>query len=142
MLDYLSKTRDAATLAAAGGDSEQSAGEQAEPTYMTSSEWDELSEEKRDQHLLLLADHLTDCAEDDFLDHMAAKLENQSYWQSGQEARGKGLKLTDCPMVPGPEQDDWVRGFLYAENADIGDEQETSEGETTKPGQPVDLDDL
>lgn len=35
-------------------------------------------------------------------------------WDSGHEAFGRGLELIECPYTPGPEQDDWIRGFLAA----------------------------
>ena len=39
-------------------------------------------------------------------------------YASGVEAQDKGWSLTDCPYVPGPEQDDWLRGWLASQSTD------------------------
>jgi hypothetical protein len=152
VLEHLSKTRDAATLAAAaetattetetqGAATEQPA-EKPEPEYMTAREWDKLSDEKQAQHLQLLAEHLADYHGDHLLDHLTSQCENKSFWSAGQEAHSKGLSLTDCGILPGPEQDDWVRGYLYAENLADEPAAESTQASAAKPAEPVDLDDL
>lgn len=45
-------------------------------------------------------------------------LENKAYWESGNEAYGRGDDVTDCPYVPGEEQEEWIRGWRSAERAD------------------------
>ena len=38
--------------------------------------------------------------------------DGDKFWQSGAEAFGCGTLLEECPYIPGPEQDDWIRGWL------------------------------
>jgi len=54
-------------------------------------------------------------------------------WQSGYNQYGRVIdgieqQLTDCPYIPGDEQDDWLRGFMAA-RADYP--EATTTGETT-----------
>lgn len=48
---------------------------------------------------------------------------NGSYG-SGREAYGRGDLLTDCPLVPGDEQDQWLMGWSDAREADEADAHE------------------
>ena len=38
--------------------------------------------------------------------------EGKQWHDSGWNAYGRQIKLEECPYVPGPEQDDWIRGWL------------------------------
>lgn len=42
-------------------------------------------------------------------------------WDSGLDAHGRGLKVTDCPYVAGVEQDDWLKGWLSANDTEKGE---------------------
>lgn len=44
--------------------------------------------------------------------------DGDAYWSSGYEAYGRQFELLDCPYVPGPEREDWVRGYLAAKTVD------------------------
>lgn len=37
--------------------------------------------------------------------------DGDKFWDSGADAFKRGLELVECPYVPGPEQDDWLRGW-------------------------------
>lgn len=39
---------------------------------------------------------------------------DKRYWDSGYEAYGRDVKVSECPYIPGPEADDWIRGWLGA----------------------------
>lgn len=40
------------------------------------------------------------------------KLKAVNYWEAGQQHCKDGHPLTECGVIPGPEQDDWLRGFM------------------------------
>lgn len=46
---------------------------------------------------------------------LTAALQDERFWDSGYEACERGDAMLDCPLVAGPEQDDWLRGWLAAE---------------------------
>lgn len=41
--------------------------------------------------------------------------EGQQWHSSGWSAFGRQIPLIECPYIPGPEQDDWIRGWLARE---------------------------
>lgn len=36
------------------------------------------------------------------------------WWSAGYEQFNAGVNLIECPVVPGPERDDWIRGWMSA----------------------------
>lgn len=67
--------------------------------------------EADDRQILKRAEEL-DTGEPGCLDQ---KLDGKGWWQSGYDAWKEGYKQTDCTIVPGPERDDWLRGWLAAD---------------------------
>ncbi len=68
---------------------------------------------------------------------------------SGAEAYDKGWILTDCPYVSGPEQDDWLRGWLASQSTNewldpdkIADTEREPSSELVSEVKEPSLDDL
>lgn len=45
----------------------------------------------------------------------APALDDQGFWESGRAAFEAGTKLTECAWTAGEKQDDWLRGWMAAE---------------------------
>ena len=60
------------------------------------------------------AEQLDDGSED----CLGPKLEVHGSWESGKDYYARDLAITDCPYVMGPQQDDWIRGYVAAKKAD------------------------
>jgi hypothetical protein len=64
----------------------------------------------------ILNDGTTDC--------LAAKKFDTAH-DMGEQSFKDGVRLEDCPMEPGAEQDDWIRGWLGAEALERYEQPET-----------------
>lgn len=71
--------------------------------------------------------------------------EGKQWHDSGWNAYSRDVKLEECPYIPGPEQDDWIRGWLGHELMDRydknhqADEQAESKPEDQVSEQPTDI---
>jgi hypothetical protein len=100
------------------------------PLYPTASEWETMSDDLRHAHICGRGVYISeDCAGVD--GHLDQKIAAAPHWESGFEAYGRGDEVSDCPLVPGPEQDDWLRGFFAAGQAE---EYEPSDGDEPSDG--------
>lgn len=78
--------------------------------------------------------------------------EGPNWHESGWTAYGKDCPLEECPYIPGPEQDDWIRGWLShqlndSEATEIDSSQDSMTPEKAEEAaqvapMPVGLDDL
>lgn len=78
--------------------------------------------------------------------------EGPNWHESGWTAYGKDCPLEECPYIPGPEQDDWIRGWLSHQLNDRQKIESTSSQDSVTPKEseevsqvasmPVGLDDL
>lgn len=62
---------------------------------------------KQNQHLARRATALA-------ADSLAPHHHDAGYHESGRDAFVRGVLLAECPWRAGPEQDDWIRGWLQA----------------------------
>jgi hypothetical protein len=44
----------------------------------------------------------------------------QDFWEQGTAAFRQDMRLEECPFEPGPERDDWLRGWMAAELIEFG----------------------
>ena len=51
-------------------------------------------------------------------------LEGNEYWERGAAAFRQDVRLEDCPLAAGAEQDDWLRGWMAAELLEFDDGDE------------------
>lgn len=149
VIAWLSKHRDAAVLAESRCETIEVVGETIEAipgTISTSSETAELLSETVDMveavepkpkkktrkpkdvasdansdaaGILLRAKQIDDNSPD-CLDHKHS--DGDKFWQSGFEAWDQNAELSDCPYIPGAEQDDWLRGWMthdFAEKYEV-----------------------
>lgn len=77
----------------------------------------------------------------------AQHAEGNGYWHSGRDAWNAGAGIEECPWTPGIEQDDWLRGWMSADEDDKAKMSSKNEPEkpATKTGilqQASSLDDL
>lgn len=93
VLAWLSANRDAGVFAAVNGQAITTA-------YMSAAEWEALPFEEVEPHLQLRVEVLygTDPVD-------------REKFSGGCAAYLAGHILSDCPFIPGPEQDDWLRGW-------------------------------
>jgi hypothetical protein len=42
------------------------------------------------------------------------------FWEQGAAAFRQDVRLEDCPLDPGAEQDDWLRGWMATELIEFG----------------------
>ena len=70
--------------------------------------------------------------------------EGNQWYESGWNAHGRQVSLQECPYIPGPEQDDWIRGWLAAQTVENYDQAtgEPEEKPQTKELMGISLDDL
>lgn len=94
----------------------------------------------------LLNDGTTNCLA---VHHPAGSKHYDSGYQAyGRVVDGEVARITDCPITPGAERDDWLRGFMAAEKVDNYEPAESSPAETetaatTSPApELVSIDDL
>lgn len=66
----------------------------------------------------------------------SSKLSDPRYWDSGREAFGRGVELTECPYATADERDDWLRGWLCSKGLAVqyGDDEEHEEDEDEQEG--------
>lgn len=57
------------------------------------------------------------------------------YWQSGRDAWNADAGIEECPWTPGMEQDDWLRGWMAADN----DDKESKAPESESAGEAMTL---
>ena len=75
--------------------------------------------------------------------------DGKQWYESGWQAYSREVKLEECPYLPGPEQDDWIRGWLGHElieryeksGGNEGDQSEASvashgETQSEEPSEP------
>ena len=137
ILNWLSKNRDRAVLAAAGAGAnaveevaetaEESPAEESPATSTeaadeaasgfaaldqaaTDPDWHATIEE-RSQQIFFRTGDLSSVSPDDCL---SQQLQDSRFWESGYEAYNAGHDLVDCGYVPGGERDDWLRGWMSA----------------------------
>lgn len=153
---WLTENRDKATFAELGdGKVEQQAdaGDVADASgYPTTDQWEAMSDASQafyfEMRSKVLSDGATDCLarkhpetdrfyETGFRDCGGEIVENEGRSQ-------RRLELRDCIYLPGPECDDWIRGFLAAKNVNEYEPENpqpaTEQPTTTKSG--VSLDDI
>jgi len=116
VVEWLTKNRDSAAFAQAQAQSAAN----GQPTASTPAtadaskplnfdQWEALSEEQQQEYICARAVLIDDGKEN----CLATKHPSgDQYWNSGYEAFGRDMKVSECPMVAGPEQDDWIRGWL------------------------------
>lgn len=63
--------------------------------------------------------------------------EGRNWHESGWTAFGSNFSLTDCPYIPGPEQDDWLRGWLAHQLADRIPDDDSNENQEVVEQPPV-----
>ncbi len=52
--------------------------------------------------------------------------QGSEFWEQGVAAFRRDIRLEDCPYDAGPNQDDWLRGWMAAELIEFGKFEETS----------------
>lgn len=73
---------------------------------------------------------------------LANKQADDTLWKGGYRSFEEGVAITECPWMPGDNQDEWLRGFLAARSVDAHERarQEMAEDEaiqdTAEPEQP------
>jgi hypothetical protein len=72
---------------------------------------------ERAREIVARADEL-DTGTEDCLEPRCAL--GPQFWEQGAEAFRKDIRLEDCPCEPGPEQDDWLRGWMATELMEFG----------------------
>lgn len=64
--------------------------------------------------------------------------EGRNWYESGWSAYGREVRLDECPYIPGPEQDDWIRGWLGHQLADqIPDDSQDANSRQEVPAKPA-----
>lgn len=95
--------------------------------YPSFDEWELLTDDARQNYITNRSNELCDETELE----LTAAANHPNRKASGRDAFDRGLDIIDCPCIPGTEQDDWLRGYLYQEslngNGD-GDEGNSDEG--------------
>jgi hypothetical protein len=46
--------------------------------------------------------------------------DDSSFWEEGAAAFRRDDRMEQCPLEPGPAQDDWLRGWMAAELLEFG----------------------
>jgi len=120
------------------------------PQVPSSEDWEWKTDEQRERWLFDRADWI---ASGDADGQLNPANEDVKFWNSGSDAYKRAESaISDCPYVPGPEMDDWLRGWLYAEreadawsDAPAADEKQEPASITFTSDQPTasfSLDDL
>lgn len=102
VVEWLTKNRDGQAFAESRTVSE------SEPKKPTAVEWDSMSKKDRSAYVNARADVIRGGSLD------SPPKDKDHYWNNGYANRLDGCELRDCIYIPGPEMDDWIRGWLAA----------------------------
>jgi hypothetical protein len=105
----------------------------------TAANWDELTDAQRSVALSTRAGQLN-TGEQNSLD--SKHPDGDKFWNSGYGASNAGGEISDCAYLPGPEQDDWIRGFLACELTTRWEAEESSEVPDSESAVTCSVDDL
>ncbi len=106
---------------------------QAIDDSITLAEWEGFSNEQQLAWINSRAAFINDGSED----CLSQKMQSDRFWKSGYEGNGRGMTLADCPYIPGPEADDWIRGLLAAKALEnFPDSEEAEKSTTLAPASP------
>lgn len=145
LLTWHTNHRDAAAFGeAAAVAAERKATTDAQSMSTVQSEWDNLTDAQRAIAIDRRAKEINTGEENCLVEKHPI---GEGYWRSGYDAGSHGNELTDCPYIPGPEQDDWIRGFLSWQivdefDPDEGRNEENSQTATTNELVVASIDDL
>lgn len=131
VITWLTKNRDSEVFQSAGSNEGGEVIDASFTVIPTATQWDAMTDAQRSVYITERAVAINSGKEDCLAKPAGESGDN---WDSGREAFQRGTEITDCPYLPGECQDNWIRGYLNADLANV----ESIEGSAEEPvSEPV-----